>query len=62
PTILYFSSNDFIWVALSIALIIGKVWVTTPEGIATTLAIAMMVGGFGILQLFQIREKTCIKE
>ncbi len=56
PTILYFSSNDFIWVALSIALIIGKVWITTPKGIAATLAIAMMVGVLGALQFGLLKK------
>ena len=49
--ILYFSIGDFIWVIASIGLIITGLWITSVEGVLSTIAIAIMVGIFGILQM-----------
>ena len=56
--ILYFSSNDFIWVAASIILIIAKIWITSPKGIAATLVVAALVGVFGALQLSELKKTS----
>ena len=54
--ILYFSSGDFIWVILSIVLLISGLWVTSSQGILVTILIAIMVGFFGVMQMVKRRE------
>ena len=50
--VLYFSVGDFIWVIASLSLVVLGLWVTTGFGIFTTLMIAILVGVFGLLQLY----------
>jgi len=50
--VLYFSIGDFIWVVLSVGLVVTGIWVTTVPGILLTLFIAFIVGCFGLSQLF----------
>ena len=47
----YFSAGDFAWVLGSILLIAFNIGVTTNTGILATTLIAVLVGGFGVLQL-----------
>jgi len=54
--ILYFSGGDFIWVIASISLIISELWITSLPGIITTIAVAIMVGSFGLLQMIKRKE------
>lgn len=56
--LLYFSIGDYIWVIASISLIFLGIWVTTPEGIFTTLAVSLMVGWFGVMQMY-LQSKSC---
>ncbi|MBX2870161.1 MAG: hypothetical protein KTR18_15880 [Acidiferrobacterales bacterium] len=46
----YFAVGDFIWVLVSIGLIVLDIWIVTKEGVITTIVIAIMVGIFGVLQ------------
>lgn len=48
--VMYFATGDAIWVVATLGLILAGVYVTTPLGQAATVAVAAMVGGFGILQ------------
>jgi len=49
--ILYFSIGDYIWVICSIGLIVSGVWITTTGGVLVAIAVAVIVGLFGILQM-----------
>jgi len=49
--VLYFSLGDFLWVAISVALIAAKLWITTAAGIAAAIAVALAVGGMGLAQM-----------
>lgn len=51
--ILQFAIGDFIWVAITILLILTGTWVTSYDGILYSLAIALMVGIFGVLQIIK---------
>ncbi|GLR72212.1 hypothetical protein [Agaribacter marinus] len=50
--VLYFSMGDFIWVIASLGLMMAGFWVTTINGIVAASAVAVMVGIFGVLQLY----------
>ena len=47
----YFSSGDMLWVIASLALLLAKLWVTSPAGILTTILVALLVGFLGVMQL-----------
>lgn len=51
--VLYFSITDFLWVLASIAILVFSQWITTESGQVVTLAIAVMVGVLGYLQLIK---------
>ncbi|GAB4543382.1 MAG: hypothetical protein Tsb0010_19910 [Parvularculaceae bacterium] len=54
--VLHFAIGDFLWVAATIALIVFGVWITTPAGIEAALAVALMVGAFGGLQIVGLQK------
>ncbi|MDJ0624179.1 MAG: hypothetical protein QNJ17_14515 [Desulfocapsaceae bacterium] len=54
--VLYFSIGDFLWVVATLLLVLAGVWITAPAGIAVSLAVAMMVGTFGFLQMTKREE------
>jgi hypothetical protein len=54
--ILYFAVGDFIWVIVSVILVSLGIWITTTPGTFISLLVAMMVGGFGVLQI--VKNKT----
>ena len=49
--VLYFSAGDFLWVAITAALIATNLWITTAAGIAVAIVVALAVGGMGLAQL-----------
>jgi hypothetical protein len=49
--ILYFSLGDYIWVVVSLALVMFGVWITTTMGTIVACAVAAVVGLLGILQM-----------
>lgn len=53
--VLYFSGGDFFWVVASIVLVTFNIWITSLAGIVATIAIALMVGTFGVLQVIKIK-------
>ena len=53
--VVYFSMGDFLWVIVSILLILSEMWITTKNGIIMTVVISIIVGTFGLLQLIKIR-------
>jgi len=46
----YFVAGDASWVLLTVLLLVLGVWITTTPGIAAAIAVAAMVGAFGLLQ------------
>ena len=56
--VMYFAVGDFIWVLASIGLVLTNIWVTTRQGITSTLLVAVMVGIFGFLQMQKRTEKS----
>jgi hypothetical protein len=48
--IVYFSISDFIWVLMSLLLVISKIWITSKVGLTVTILVAVMVGYFGLMQ------------
>lgn len=46
----YFSLGDFLWVALSLVLVVTGGWITTTGGVVVTLLVAAGVGTMGLLQ------------
>ncbi len=54
--IAYFSLSDFLWVTVSVVLVIAGVWVTTIEGVIATLVVAAIVGFMGFLQFRQLKQ------
>lgn len=48
--VLFFSMGDAAWVMATLALIITGVWIVTPGGRIAALAVAIMVGAFGLAQ------------
>lgn len=46
----YFAAGDVAWVAGTLGLAASGLWITEPGGIAATVAVAAMVGCFGLLQ------------
>ena len=54
--IIYFSSGDFLWVIATLFLILVGLWITTTSGIIAAIAVAVVVGAFGLLQLVKRNE------
>lgn len=54
--IFYFSLGDFIWVIATLNLILFEIWITNIQGILATIAVSLMVGLFGIMQLIKLKE------
>ena len=54
--ILYFALGDFIWVIISLFLLINALWITTILGMITTLIVAIIVGTFGLLQFMKAKN------
>lgn len=52
--VLYFSAGDFLWVGATAALIATGIWVNAAPGIAAAVAVAAMVGAFGLAQLLAL--------
>jgi len=48
--VIYFYTGDFLWVIGTVLLIISNQWITTTAGMTAALAVALMVGLFGVLQ------------
>lgn len=48
--VLFFSLGDAAWVAFTAILIIGNIWILNTEAIYWSLAVALFVGTFGLLQ------------
>lgn len=48
--VVYFALGDYGWVIATIILIVAKLGITTIPGTVLSLAIAAMVGTFGVLQ------------
>lgn len=53
--VLFFSIGDFLWVLLTVVLIVIGVWIETTVGITAALLVAAVVGTFGLLQLRGLR-------
>ena len=49
--ILYFSIGDYLWVGVSVGLMLSGIWVTTLGGIVASSIVATMVGLFGVSQM-----------
>ena len=49
--ITYFSIGDFLWAVASVVLMALGIGVTTVAGVLVTSAIAVVVGGLGVLQI-----------
>lgn len=49
----YFSAGDFAWVLATTVLILTGTWVTSLQGIVVAIAVAIMVGTWGVLQLLK---------
>ena len=56
PLVLYFSAGDAAWVVLTLVLIATGFVVSTPAGVVTALVVAVMVGGFGLMQYLAVRQ------
>lgn len=56
--VLYFSIGDFLWVVLTLGLVLAGVWITAPVGIVVSLLVAVFVGTFGILQMSKREEQN----
>jgi len=56
--ILYFSAGDFLWVAVTMILIALGIWITKPPGIIAALAVAAIVGLFGVLQIISLSRES----
>jgi len=56
--VVYFTAGDFAWVAATLILILGRLWITSTSGIATALAVAAVVGLFGIAQIMRIPGRS----
>lgn len=48
--VLFFSIGDGLWVGATLGLILAGVWIVTPGGRVAALAVAVMVGAFGLAQ------------
>ncbi|MDG2002649.1 MAG: hypothetical protein P8J20_04890 [Novosphingobium sp.] len=48
---IYFSLGDFAWVGGTAALIVAELWITTTPGVVAAIAVAAVVGFFGVRQL-----------
>ncbi len=46
----YFSLGDYLWVLGSLSLLASGLWITSTPGVISTLMVAAMVGGLGLLQ------------
>ena len=49
--VMFFSFGDFAWVLATLVLIALGIWITTTAGIIAALAVAAMVGYFGVAQM-----------
>lgn len=56
--LIYFSLGDLAWVALTVGLIAAGTWITSSVGIVTSLAVAALVGFFGVAQLAVARSQS----
>jgi len=52
--VLYFSGGDFLWVAITALLIAMGMWITSAQGIAAAVAVALAVGGMGLAQIMAL--------
>jgi len=52
----YFSIGDFIWLLASIFLVTMEIWIDTSAGVLVTMVVAVVVGGFGVVQKVLRRE------
>ncbi|MCG8606112.1 hypothetical protein MJD09_14120 [bacterium] len=52
----YFSTGDFLWVAATAVLLISGVWIVNTAAVVTAIIVALMVGAFGVLQLYALRS------
>ena len=52
--VLYFSAGDFLWVAITAALIAANLWITFAAGVAAAIAVALAVGGMGLAQVMAL--------
>ena len=51
PEILYFVAGDALWVVGTVALVGLGLGITSTAGVAASLAVAVMVGAFGVMQV-----------
>ncbi len=51
--VLYFSAGDAIWVIATTGLLFSGLWITTTDGIITAIAVAVMVGFLGVMQMLK---------
>ncbi|MEP4197297.1 MAG: hypothetical protein ABJL99_16875 [Aliishimia sp.] len=49
-SVLFFALGDAIWVIATGALLLAGLWITTLLGVLCSVAVAMFVGGCGVLQ------------
>ena len=52
--VLWFSAGDMLWWLGSLGLVATRTWVTSPAGVAATLAVAAVVAGLGTAQLWSL--------
>jgi len=50
--LVYFAVGDFLWVGVTIVLLVTGTWILTGHGRMASLAVAAMVAIFGVLQLW----------
>lgn len=58
----YFTAGDYAWVVASIIVLAADFWVTTTSGVITTVAVSVMVGLLGTLQLMSITSRTNLRK
>lgn len=54
--VIWFSLGDYLWWLASLGLVASGLWVTTPQGVAATLAVAAVVAVLGTAQLFALGQ------
>ncbi|MEP5727911.1 MAG: hypothetical protein ABJL67_00915 [Sulfitobacter sp.] len=52
--VIWFSLGDFGWWLMTLALIVAKLWITAPWGIAVAALVATIVAGLGVAQLWTL--------
>ncbi len=52
----YFSTGDFLWVAATAVLLIAGIWIVNTPAVIAAVVVAVMVGAFGILQLYALKN------